>query len=59
VVEETAFAARVPAGFAARLSDEHAEHAWAAPEEAAGRLRFAGLRKALRLAAARLHPAPA
>ncbi len=51
-VEETAFAARVPRDLAVRLSDEHAEHAWATPEEAAARLRFAGLRKAVRLAAA-------
>jgi len=51
-VEETAFAARVPSGFAARLSNEHAEHAWATPEEALGRLRFAGLKRAVRLATA-------
>ncbi|HEX9051097.1 MAG TPA: lipoyl(octanoyl) transferase LipB [Anaeromyxobacter sp.] len=50
VVQETAFAAHLPGGFAARLSDEHAEHAWLAPEEAVRRLRFAGLRKAVRLA---------
>jgi lipoyl(octanoyl) transferase len=49
-VEETAFVARLPEGFAARISDEHAEHAWATPEEAVERLRFAGLRKAVRLA---------
>jgi lipoyl(octanoyl) transferase len=36
------------------LSDEHAEHAWASPEEALGRLRFAGVRKAVKLAEARL-----
>jgi lipoyl(octanoyl) transferase len=53
LVDETAFAARLPAGFAARLSDEHAEHAWATPEEAVARLRFAGLRRAIRLATAR------
>jgi lipoyl(octanoyl) transferase len=52
LVEEVAFAARLPAGFEARLSDEHAEHAWATPAEAAGRLRFAGLRRAVRLATA-------
>jgi lipoyl(octanoyl) transferase len=57
MVEETAFAARLPAGFLPTLSDEHAEHAWATPEEAVSRIRFAGLRKALRLAAARLPPA--
>jgi lipoyl(octanoyl) transferase len=54
LVEETAFAARLPAGFAPTLSDEHAEHAWATPEEALARLRFAGLRKAVKLAVARL-----
>jgi lipoyl(octanoyl) transferase len=50
LVEETAYAARLAGGFAARLSDEHAEHAWVTPEEALERLRFAGLRKAVRLA---------
>jgi lipoyl(octanoyl) transferase len=50
LVEETAYAARLPAGFSARLSDEHVEHAWATPAEALERLRFAGLRKAVRLA---------
>jgi lipoyl(octanoyl) transferase len=54
VVEETAFAARLPAGFEPRISDEHAEHAWATPAEALARLRFAGLRKAVKLAVARL-----
>ena len=54
IVEETAFAARLPAGFVPTLSDEHAEHAWATPDEAVSRIRFVGLRKALRLAAARL-----
>jgi len=53
LVEETAFAARLPAGFAPRLSDEHAEHAWATPDEAEKLLRFAGLRRAVKLAAAR------
>jgi len=52
VVEEHAFAARLPPGFTPQLSDEHAEHAWFAPEEALRRLRFAGLRRALRLATA-------
>jgi lipoyl(octanoyl) transferase len=51
VVEEHAFAARLPPGFAPRLSDEHAEHALLSPEEAVARLRFAGLRRAVRLAA--------
>ena len=50
VVEEVAFAARVPDGFEPRLSAEHTEHAWVTGEEAAARLRFAGLRRAVRLA---------
>jgi lipoyl(octanoyl) transferase len=54
VVEETAFAARLPAGFAPTLSDEHSEHVTVAPAEAMKRLRFAGLRKAVKLAAAAL-----
>ncbi len=53
IVEETAFAARLPAGFAATLSHEHCEQAWTTPDEAAARLRFAGLRRAIRLATAR------
>ncbi len=56
LVEETAFAAHLPQGFSARLSDEHAEHAWATPDEAVARLRFAGLRKAVRLATAARPP---
>jgi lipoyl(octanoyl) transferase len=56
LVEEIAFAARLPAGFAASLSDEHSEHAWAAPEEAVKLLRFAGLRRAVSLATARPSP---
>ncbi len=50
LAEETAFAARLPDGFAPRLSDEHAEHAFVPAEEALSRLRFAGLRRAVRLA---------
>ncbi|ACG73267.1 lipoate-protein ligase B [Anaeromyxobacter sp. K] len=50
VVEEVAFAARVPDGFEPRLSGEHTEHAWATGEEAAAQLRFPGLRRAVRLA---------
>jgi lipoyl(octanoyl) transferase len=53
VARETAFAARLPAGFAPRLGEEHAEWAWFAPEDAVGRLAFAGLQKAVRLAVAR------
>ena len=50
VVEETAFAARLPPGFACRLSGEHTDHGWFTPAEALERLRFAGLRRAVRLA---------
>jgi lipoyl(octanoyl) transferase len=50
LADETAFAARLPRAFACRLSDEHAEHAWCTPAEALERLRFAGLRRAVRLA---------
>jgi lipoyl(octanoyl) transferase len=53
LVEEEAFAARVPNDFQPRLSDEHAEHAWVTPEEALARLPFAGLRRAVRLALTR------
>ncbi len=55
-VEETAFAARLPAGFAPRLSAEHAEWGWFATAEAAEAVPHAGLKKAIRLAAA--IPAP-
>jgi len=48
--QETAFAARVPAAFEPRLSDEHCEWGWFSPEEAAQRLPWAGLRRAARLA---------
>jgi lipoyl(octanoyl) transferase len=50
LVEEIAFAARLPPGFDPQLSDEHCEHAWVTPDEALARLRFAGLRRAVRLA---------
>lgn len=50
VVEEVAFAARVPDGFEPRLSGEHTEHAWVTGEEADARLPFAGLRRAVQLA---------
>jgi lipoyl(octanoyl) transferase len=49
-VEETAFAATVSGE--PRLSDEHDEHRWCTPEEAARLLPFAGLRRAVRLAQA-------
>ncbi len=48
--EETAFAARVPGG-EVRLSAEHVDYAWLPVAEAEGRLRYPGLRRALRLAA--------
>ena len=48
--EETAFVARAP-GTAVRLSAEHAEHAWLPLADAEARVRYAGLRRALRLAA--------
>jgi len=51
VVEETAFAARIEADATPRLSHEHVEHAWLEPERAVAQLRFAGLRRAVRLAA--------
>ncbi len=50
---ETAFVARLPAGFAPRLGEEHAEWAWLAAEEALPLQRFAGLRRAVRLALGR------
>jgi lipoyl(octanoyl) transferase len=58
VADETAFAARLPPGFVCRLSDEHAEHAWLEPAEAIERLRYAGLRRAVRLATAPSRGAP-
>jgi lipoyl(octanoyl) transferase len=50
VVEETAFAARLPDGFTWRLSDEHVEAGLFAPGEALALLPYAGLRRAVRLA---------
>jgi len=47
--EETAFAATVCGE--PRLSEEHDEHRWCTPEEALRILPFAGLRRAVRLAA--------
>ena len=52
VVEETAFSASLPPGFTCRLSEEHTEHSWFTPGDALEMLRFAGLRRAVRLAAA-------
>ncbi|MBI5066718.1 MAG: lipoyl(octanoyl) transferase LipB [Deltaproteobacteria bacterium] len=51
LARETAFAARVPAGFAPSLSDEHAAWGWYQPAEAAELTPYAGLRRAVRLAA--------
>jgi len=50
---ETAFAARVPPGASPRLSGEHVALEWVTASEAEGRLRFAGLRRAVRLATTR------
>lgn len=52
VVEESAFAAPLAPGAEPRLSHEHCEHGWCSPEQALERVPFAGLRKAVRLAAA-------
>jgi lipoyl(octanoyl) transferase len=52
VARETAFAARFPAGFTPRLGEEHGSWGWFAPDEALERLRYAGLRRAVRLAVA-------
>jgi len=52
LAEETAYAARLPPGFLPRLSAEHSEWSWFAPEEALASLQFAGLRRAVRLALA-------
>jgi lipoyl(octanoyl) transferase len=54
LAEEEAFAARLPVGFLPRLSEEHVEWAWRSPAEAAEAPRFAGLRRAVRLALQRL-----
>jgi lipoyl(octanoyl) transferase len=56
---EEAFVARLPAGFETRLSDEHVEAAFHPPAEAARIPRYAGLRKAIRLATAAPPNAPA
>jgi len=56
IAEETAFAARVAAGAAVRLSDEHVAAEWLTAAEARGRLRFAGLRRAVGLSTRRMAP---
>jgi lipoyl(octanoyl) transferase len=58
-VQETAFAARVAGEFRCVRSDEHADHEWLTPAEALGRLPYAGLRKAVRLAVKTLSAIPA
>jgi lipoyl(octanoyl) transferase len=58
VIEE-AFVARLPAGFEPRLSAEHVEAAFHPAEVAARIPRFAGLRKAIRLAAEGQRPSSA
>jgi lipoyl(octanoyl) transferase len=50
---EEAFVARLPPGFVPRLSEEHVEAAFQPAGEAARIPRFAGLRRAIRLATAR------
>ncbi len=52
IAQETAFAAKLPAGFTCRVSDEHAEHGWFRPDEAVAKVRFAGLKKAIQMATA-------
>jgi lipoyl(octanoyl) transferase len=51
VAVEEAFAARLPAGFEPRLSDEHVEAVFLPAEEAAAVPRFPGPQRAIRLAA--------
>jgi lipoyl(octanoyl) transferase len=55
--DEEAFLARLPPGFVPRLSEEHVEARFLPPAEAAATPRFAGLRRAIRLAAG-LPPGP-
>ncbi len=52
VAEEHAFVAPLPTGGEPQLSHEHSEHAWFTPDQALAQVPFAGLRKAVRLAAA-------
>ena len=49
---EIAFVATIPPELDVALSDEHDAHEWLAPADAAARVRFAGHRRAVRLAAA-------
>jgi lipoyl(octanoyl) transferase len=50
ICEETAFVARLPERFVPRLTDEHVAWEWCTPQEATIRPRYAGLRRAIRLA---------
>jgi lipoyl(octanoyl) transferase len=50
VVQERAFALRVPENAEPKLSDEHTEYRWCSIDEALQTLPFAGLRRAARLA---------
>jgi len=52
LVEETAFAAQLPPQFCCHLSSEHVAHGLFTLDEALEKVRFAGLRRALRLAVA-------
>jgi len=52
LAHETAFAARVAAGFTPVLGDEHVEWGWFAPGQALALVPHAGLQRAVRLAAA-------
>jgi lipoyl(octanoyl) transferase len=58
-VEETAYAALLPASFDCVRSDEHAEHEWLPAAAAVERLPYAGLRRAVRLALQTLSGRPA
>ena len=53
LAREVCFFATVPEGAEARLSSEHDDLAWLPPDEAAARVKYAGHRRALRLAVAR------
>lgn len=54
--QETAFAASIPDGFEPCLSEEHREWGWFDPAQALGLLPWAGLRRAVRLAATQAGP---
>ncbi len=52
MVEEEAYAVLLSQAATPRLSHEHTEHAWFAPDQALAQIPFAGLRKAVKLALA-------